>query len=59
MFEPGAIARNDLASQFADIDALPLEAFVDAFLQPETQAVLRHVAGHARRQAASAEAVAG
>ncbi|AXA90907.1 enoyl-CoA hydratase/isomerase family protein [Massilia sp. YMA4] len=62
MFETRAIARNDLASQFADIDALPLEAFVDAFLQPETQAVLRHVAGHARRTApapAAAEPVAG
>ncbi|GGC15288.1 enoyl-CoA hydratase/isomerase family protein [Pseudoduganella buxea] len=52
--ETRAIARRDLADQFADVDALPLDAFVDAFLRPETQAVLRHVAAQARRPVANA-----
>lgn len=55
--EMRAIARDDLRQVFADVDALPLDEFVDAFLQPETQAVLRQVAGQLRRRAA--EPVAG
>ncbi|WP_323118092.1 enoyl-CoA hydratase/isomerase family protein [Burkholderia alba] len=38
-----SIARHDLAERFADVERLPLDDFVDAFLKPETQAVLRHV----------------
>lgn len=52
-----AIARDDLRQVFADFDALPLDEFVDAFLQPETQAVLGQVAKQLRRRAA--EPVAG
>lgn len=55
--ETRATARDDLRQVFADIDALPLDEFVDAFLQPETQAVLRQVASQLRRRAA--EPVAG
>jgi enoyl-CoA hydratase/carnithine racemase len=35
------LARADLASAYADVDALPLDEFVDAFFHPETQAVLQ------------------
>lgn len=52
-----AVARDDLRRAFVDVDALPLDEFVDAFLQPETQAVLRHVAGQLRRR--PVEPVAG
>lgn len=46
-----AIARDDLRQAFADVEALPLDEFVDSFLQPETQAVLRQVASQLRRRA--------
>ena len=36
-----ALARADLANVFADPDALPLDAFTDAFLHPDTQFVLQ------------------
>lgn len=55
--ETRAIARRDLTDVYADVDALPLDEFVDAFLQPATQAVLRHVAGQIRQR--HAEAVPG
>jgi enoyl-CoA hydratase/carnithine racemase len=35
------LARADLAGAYADVDALPLDEFVDAFFHPETQAVLQ------------------
>lgn len=35
------LARADLASAYADLDALPLDAFTDAFFQPQTQATLQ------------------
>jgi len=35
------LARADLADAYADLDALPLDAFVDAFFHPETQTVLQ------------------
>lgn len=40
MLSTRAIARADLAAAYADVDALPLDAFVDGFFHPETQAVL-------------------
>lgn len=40
MLSTRAIARADLAAAYADIDALPIDRFVDDFFQPETQAVL-------------------
>ncbi len=36
-----AMARADLANAFADIDALPVEDFLDVWFSEETQAVLR------------------
>jgi hypothetical protein len=50
-----AIARRDLRDVFADVDALPVDDFVDAFLQPETQQALRHVASRMRQPAAAAQ----
>lgn len=48
-----AIARRDLRDVFADVDALPVDDFVDAFLQPETMQALRHVASRFRQPAAA------
>lgn len=35
------IARADLATTFAAVDALPIDTFVDAFFHPQTQAALQ------------------
>ncbi|HUA81660.1 MAG TPA: enoyl-CoA hydratase/isomerase family protein [Dyella sp.] len=35
------IARADLMSTFANVDALPIDTFVDAFFHPQTQAALQ------------------
>ncbi|MBN8946414.1 enoyl-CoA hydratase/isomerase family protein [Rhodanobacter sp. UC4437_H4] len=35
------LARADLANAYADLDALPLDDFVEAFFHPETQATLQ------------------
>jgi enoyl-CoA hydratase/carnithine racemase len=35
------IARADLMAAYADVDALPIDTFVDAFFHPQTQAVLQ------------------
>ena len=35
------IARADLTATFADVDALPIDTFVDAFFHPQTQAALQ------------------
>ncbi|MGO4378032.1 enoyl-CoA hydratase/isomerase family protein [Pseudoduganella sp. RAF53_2] len=51
-----AIARRDLRDVFADVDALPIDEFVDAFLEPATQQVLRHVASRIRQRVAPAVA---
>jgi enoyl-CoA hydratase/carnithine racemase len=40
MLATRAVARADLAETYADVDALPLDAFVDGFFHPHTQAVL-------------------
>ena len=37
------LARADLAAVWADPDSLPLDAFVDGFFHPETQAVLQQL----------------
>jgi len=34
-------ARADLAAVFADVDALPLDAFLDGYFHPQTQATLQ------------------
>jgi enoyl-CoA hydratase/carnithine racemase len=35
------IARADLMAAYADVDALPIDTFVDAFYHPQTQATLQ------------------
>ncbi|GAB2570000.1 enoyl-CoA hydratase/isomerase family protein [Dyella jejuensis] len=37
------IARKDLIDTYADIDALPIDTFVDAFFHPQTQATLQEL----------------
>ena len=37
------LARADLAGIYADLDALPLDAFTDAFFHPQTQATLQQL----------------
>lgn len=37
------LARADLANAYADMDALPLDDFIEAFFHPETQAVLQQL----------------
>jgi len=41
MLETRKIARADLTRTFADIDALPIDAFVDAFFHPQTLSTLQ------------------
>lgn len=43
MLATRTLARADLAEAYADLDALPLEDFTDAFFHPQTQAVLRQL----------------
>jgi enoyl-CoA hydratase/carnithine racemase len=41
MLTTRALARADLAAAYADMDALPLDDFVEAFFHPQTQATLQ------------------
>jgi enoyl-CoA hydratase/carnithine racemase len=43
MLTTRSLARADLAAAYADMDALPLEEFTEAFFHPETQAVLQQL----------------
>ncbi|MDE1895118.1 MAG: enoyl-CoA hydratase/isomerase family protein [Xanthomonadaceae bacterium] len=43
MLATRTLARADLAAAYADLDALPLDDFIDAFFHPETQAVLQQL----------------
>ncbi|WP_108471587.1 enoyl-CoA hydratase/isomerase family protein [Rhodanobacter thiooxydans] len=43
MLTTRALARADLAAAYADMDALPLDDFVEAFFHPQTQAVLQQL----------------
>jgi enoyl-CoA hydratase/carnithine racemase len=43
MLATRTLARADLAAAYADLDALPLEDFTDAFFHPQTQAVLQQL----------------
>jgi len=38
------VARADLAAAWRDIDALPIDDYVDGFFHPQTQAVLKQLA---------------
>lgn len=41
MLATRTLARADLAAAYADLDALPLDDFTEAFFHPQTQAVLQ------------------
>jgi 3,2-trans-enoyl-CoA isomerase len=43
MLTTRSLARADLVAAYADMDALPLQAFTEAFFHPETQAVLQQL----------------
>ncbi len=43
MLATRTLARADLAAAYADLDALPLEDFTDAFFHPQTQVVLQQL----------------
>ncbi|WP_233843123.1 enoyl-CoA hydratase/isomerase family protein [Dyella sp. 2HG41-7] len=45
------IARADLKTTFADIDALPIDTFVDAFFHPQTQASLQALVDRLKNKA--------
>jgi 3,2-trans-enoyl-CoA isomerase len=43
MLATRTIARADLAAAYADLDALPLDDFAEAFFHPQTQAVMQQL----------------
>ena len=45
------IARADLTTTFADVDALPIDSFVDAFFHPQTQATLQALVARLKNKA--------
>jgi enoyl-CoA hydratase/carnithine racemase len=45
------IAREDLTTTFANVDALPIDAFVDAFFHPQTQATLQALVARLKSKA--------
>jgi Delta3-Delta2-enoyl-CoA isomerase len=50
MLATRALARADLADAYADVDALPLDDFVDGFFHPQTQAVLQGLVDRLRKK---------
>ena len=44
------IARADLMHAYADIDALPIDMFVDAFFHPQTQATLQQLVARLKKK---------
>jgi Delta3-Delta2-enoyl-CoA isomerase len=44
------IARADLTSTYADVDALPIDTFVDAFYHDETQATLQQLVARLKKK---------
>jgi hypothetical protein len=44
------IARSDLATAYADVDALPIDTFVDAFYHPETQTTLKQLVARLKKK---------
>ncbi|RDS78845.1 enoyl-CoA hydratase/isomerase family protein [Dyella monticola] len=45
------IARADLIAAYADVDALPIDTFVDAFYHPQTQATLQALVARLKSKA--------
>jgi enoyl-CoA hydratase/carnithine racemase len=55
MLATRAIARADLRATWQDVDALPLDGFIDAYFHPQTQATLQQLVARLKaRSAASA-----
>lgn len=50
MLATRTLARADLAAAYADLDALPLDDFVEAFFHPQTQAVLQQLVARLREK---------
>lgn len=50
MLATRALARADLTEAYADVDALPLDAFVDGFFHPQTQTVLQGLVDRLRKK---------
>lgn len=50
MLATRALARADLTEAYADVDALPLDAFVDGFFHPQTQMVLQGLVDRLRKK---------
>lgn len=50
MLATRTLARADLADVYADVDALPLDAFVDGFFHPQTQTVLQGLVERLRKK---------
>jgi Delta3-Delta2-enoyl-CoA isomerase len=50
MLATRTLARADLAGAYADMDALPLDDFVDAFFHPQTQAVLQQLVARLKQK---------
>ncbi|WP_266156625.1 enoyl-CoA hydratase/isomerase family protein [Dyella silvatica] len=50
MLATRALARADLAEAYADVDALPLDDFLDGFFHPETQAVLQQLVARLKKK---------
>lgn len=50
MLATRALARADLAAAYADVDALPLDDFVDGFFHPGTQAVLHGLVARLKKK---------
>ena len=50
MLATRALSRADLTKAYADVDALPLDAFVDGFFHPQTQAVLQGLVDRLRKK---------
>ncbi|GLQ45438.1 hypothetical protein GCM10007862_04890 [Dyella lipolytica] len=50
MLETRLIARADLIDAYADVDALPIDTFVDAFFHPQTQATLQQLVARLKKK---------
>ncbi|MGN6225792.1 MAG: enoyl-CoA hydratase/isomerase family protein [Dyella sp.] len=50
MLATRGLARADLTEAYADVDALPLDAFVDGFFHPQTQTVLQGLVDRLRKK---------
>jgi 3,2-trans-enoyl-CoA isomerase len=51
MLRTRLIARADLMATFANVDALPIDAFVDAFFHPQTQVTLQALVARLKSKA--------